>query len=206
MFRMCFFQNFLSCSFWLVSNSFLLKDFLHKFSPWTVICVIGPGPLWTKHFSASLFPAKHLGRHLGFFAIEKALLGAPPWNQNAVLPVVGNWDEPPDNFWPWVFWSSGKPEMMDNMTWILPAFVSDVSAISLGNSENLFLCELHHRFSSPHLPKHLWTRCHGLNFSKETAGCLRHETTQQQRCKNHTYEERLMGSSRLNTNVGFLKV
>ena len=33
----------------------------------------------------------------------------------------------------------------------------------------------------------------------------RHET-QHQRCKNHTYEERLMGSSRQNKNVGFLKV
>ena len=48
----------------------------------------------TKHRPRCFQPSTW--RHFDTAQTIIALLGAKPWNQNAVLPVVGNWDEPPD--------------------------------------------------------------------------------------------------------------
>ncbi len=51
----------------------------------------------TKHRPRCFQPSTW--RHFDAAQTIIALLGAKPWNQNAVLPVVGNWDEPPDTTW-----------------------------------------------------------------------------------------------------------
>lgn len=148
---MHFFSEFLVTFFlFLVSK----RIFLHKFSPWSVIFARFSDP---AHFGPSktlrLVVSSQAPRSTFwvFSPSKRQLLGgSPPWNQNAVLPVVGNWDEPPDIFGQLVFWSSGKLEMMVN-DMDVTKLLYDISAISLGNSENPFLekllmCKLHQRF------------------------------------------------------------
>lgn len=156
---MHFFSEFLVTFFlFLVSKRIFLHDCHLEMS---FLPDFGPGPLWTKQNSPPrCFQPSTSVDISGFFPIEKAVTGRLPALESkcgsarsgqlgwTTWQFLGNW----------VFWSSGKLEMMDNMTWMLPSFCmiflpSHLETLRTCFWKKLSMCKLHHRFSVTAPPK-----------------------------------------------------